>query len=56
MTDKEGVVGRLIGLKEYYIDFGSWHIEAVSPEQAEEKARKMIKEGDVPDIIDVGEV
>ncbi len=54
MTDKEEVVERLLGTKEFYVDFESWHIKARDKEHAYQKAKDMLKEGEIPKIIEVG--
>lgn len=42
--------------KEFYVDFGSWHIHAKSPDEAMAKAMDMIREGEIPCIDSIGEV
>ena len=41
--------------KEFNVDFGTWVIQAGSREEAEEKARKQMEDGEFPDIVDVEE-
>ena len=41
--------------KEYFVDFGTWVVEAGSREEAEAKARKQMEDGECPDIVDVEE-
>lgn len=43
-------------MPEFYIDFGSWHIEAKDKEEARAKAIKMLEDGENPPIDVVGEV
>ena len=42
--------------KEYYVDFGSWHINAKDSTDAMKKAQDMIRDGDIPCIDSVDEV
>jgi len=37
-------------MKEYVVAFGDWFIEAENEEEAEEKAKKMLEEGEYPPI------
>lgn len=56
MDDKEEVVDKLLGTKEYYVDFNSWHIEAIDRDDALKKAKKMIDDGEFPEIGGIEEV
>lgn len=42
--------------KEFYVDFGSWHLNAKNKDEAMKKAEEMIKNGDIPCIDTIGEV
>lgn len=55
MTDKEEVVDKLLGNKEFYVDFNSWYINARDRDDALKKAKKMLHEGDIPEIGDIQE-
>jgi len=41
--------------KEYFVDFGTWVVEAGSRDEAEEKAQKRMESGEFPHIVDVEE-
>ena len=42
--------------KEFYVDFGSWHIMARDESEAMKKAEQKIMEGDIPCIDTIGEL
>lgn len=40
-------------MSEYYVDFGSWHIEGNNPDEVREKAIERIGAGEFPEICSI---